>query len=395
VKLLLTNRSLEVRGGSESYLETVAVELAQLGHEVEIYSPRRGVDLENRLRGKGLPVHHTIDALARDYDVAHVQYASTAYELRGARPELPIVFACHARALDNQDAPWLAAPAALVAFNDRVLSRLEANRLSETVPVYRLRQPVHTEVNEPGRVLIHQRPRRAMVISRRFALQEQRLRRACDALDIELAVFRPGLSEDEVRGEMMRSDVVFGSGRTVLDAMALGRAAFVLDEEGSWTWVSHQNYEVMEGLGFVPTSDHAPRDVPDLIDEVARYDPELGRHGYELTAQYHSARVHAGELIDVYRPAAAVAPSRPPGIGELFAALAPLADRLDENRNELRAAQWEAAQFHGAWQDTEDLLRRTARDRDHQFELVRALQGSLSWRLTAPLRRLKARTAGK
>ena len=102
MKILMTNNALAARGGSESYLETVATELRRLGHEVTFYSPTCG-HMAERLRERGFEVAADVADLPTDVDVIHGQHSNAVALVRERLATTPLVFATHSWAISIED----------------------------------------------------------------------------------------------------------------------------------------------------------------------------------------------------------------------------------------------------------------------------------------------------
>jgi hypothetical protein len=378
VRILCTNQALDVRGGTESYLEAVVPALRELGHDVELYSMRNG-RVADQFRARGVLVHDDERDLRSDYDVVHAQHASTALAVRAQLPDVPLVFASHSWFLDLESAPAAAQPSSIVVFNDVVADRIRATALGETLPLHRLAQPVALSGLDNARLPPRDRPRQALAVSRRLVSRLGPLRAACDAAGIELTAWEPVDDPSEhPMTDMMRVDVVFGSGRTILEACALGKAAFVYDESGTAGFLTEENYVELESRGFAPEGAPAQRDLAAMIGQ---YDASLGPLGRELVVRHHSATRHAVALVGIYRTAAG---PTDPTESDVLRRMATLTQQLFEVEAAARTAAWEAA---GAARAVHDLRARLA---VVQAELD-AVRHTRSWRLTAPLRRLPRR----
>jgi len=361
MRILCTNQALDGRGGTESYLETVIDELLKLGHEVHAWSFRLGPVAE-RLSRLGCRVHRELSDVG-PVDVIHAQHASTAMAARAQFPDVPIVFASHSSALDIEDPPAAAVPAALLAFNDTVAARLRASGLGEHVPVYRLRQPVPFNALEPNRSPIGEQLSSALVVQRYVSARRALLEEACRRAGVRLDVYEPRDPTDDLSNAMMRTDVVFCAGRTALEAMALGRAAFIFAESGSAGFVTADTYPTLEAHGFTPSAAD-PATVESVVAELGCYEPGIGAMGRELVGRHHMARTHVIELIDIYRSVMQQGPPSPVD-SDAAAELATALQRNFELGLRTRHAEWQLVrleqEIHKIWE-------------------------SWSWRLTRPLR---------
>ncbi len=102
--------------------------------------------------------------------------------------------------------------------------------------------------------------------------------------------------------ELAGVELVIGLGRTVLEAMAAGRAAYVYGIAGGDGWVTPERYPAMEGDGFAGTSD------PELVVDAARltrelqgWRAEMGEVNRDLASAHHSASEHAMALVELAR----------------------------------------------------------------------------------------------
>ena len=392
MRVLLTTRALAQPGGSETYLVTVARELRALGHELTIYSPELGA-IAQRLRAEGFEVLDSLDGCPLP-DVAHVQHATTAFRVRGRFPELPMVFVSHSSIYDIENVPALASPQAVVVLSDVVGRRVRAGAWADTGTVVRLRQPIVTPHDDPALPALPAQPGRAVLLGIRTGPIAPLLESACEALGIELR--QAGGHDtivDDLTPELMRADIVFAVGRTLLEGMALGRAGFLIDDRGMGGFVDADSYEAFEAGAFA-TFDPEPTTVDGLIDRIGQYRPSLGQVGRELVRRHHSARWHACELVETYRTAIDLGPPPKVLLEPLCALASRQADELFGLRQRDRAQQWAVVESERRRADAE--VAREALDvtrRMLEAELQR-IGETKTMRWSRPLREAYRRLAG-
>ena len=382
VRILLTNRSLSPPGGSETYLCTVARQLRLLGHDVTLYAPELG-SLAGRMQQDGFAVVDSLFGLARP-DVAHVQHATTAYRVRGHFPDLPMVFVSHSSVYDIEDVPLLAAPQAVVVLNDLVGRRVANSAWEENNSSIRLRQPIEIPFDDVALPALPSTPRRALLVATRAASLVPLLTEACEILGIELhqAGNLESLSDDLIP-DMMKADIVFAVGRTALEAMALGRATFLLDDRGMGGYVDGSNYERIEASPFA-LFDAEPLSLPGLVSRMRLYDPALGRVSRELVRKFHDARRHAVDLVEIYRTAQAADINTATSPEPLYDLLSQQAEELFRLRASERSLRWGMALAERSLEETGTQLR-------HSQEELHRLYATRTFRWAKPFRSMRAR----
>lgn len=375
MRILLATNHLGL-GGSESYLLTVAEQLDRLGHEVAIYAVERGRGAEVALE-KSLTLIGEAE-LHDDFDAALVQDAGVSLQIAGHCPRVPQLFVAHSAMFDLQAPPQLpGVVGAVVVLNDRVGERMRSFAVG--VEVVRMRQPIDTQRFAPHSVL-PEAPRRALLLSNnpnadRIAMLEA----ACRSADIKLhRVGGAAGQTDDPRPELAAADIVIGYGRSILEAMACGRAAYVYDWKGGDGWITAESYPEIEADGFAGFSDRVV-DGERLAQDLRRYSASMGPVNHDLVYAHHRANVHAQKLVELMRGIAA--PQERPR--------APLQEMARLVRLEWRAR----GEIQAMARKVDETQRARAADAERADEALqrvrREYETSLSWRLTAPLRALR------
>jgi hypothetical protein len=371
-------------GGSESYLLTVAEQLDRLGHEAVIYAPESGQGA-SVARERGLVVVGEGE-LPAECDAALVQDGGVSMQLAERFPRSPQLFVAHSESFDLQAPPQLEGLlGAVVALNDRVERRIRS--FATEVEVVRLRQPIDTERFVPGPPLPRV-ARCALLLSNapnrdRLEMLDSACRSA--GLRLEHLGGRNGQSTDPRRA-LAEADVVIGYGRSILESMACGRAAYVYDWNGGDGWVTLETYPEIEADGIGGRSGRSVLDGERLGEELRRYDPTMGPVNHDLVMAHHRANAHAQQLVEILRGMARP-PARPPAPLQEMARLVRLEWRA---RSDVHALTHEVAELRAALagRDEEIELAReaAAAEAGKAGERIRAYEKSTSWRWTAPLR---------
>lgn len=387
MRLVLATNHLGL-GGSESYLLTVAEQLQRLGHEVTLYAAEHGPGA-GVARQRAIPLFEP-GQLPDEFDAAIVQDAAVSYELAAQNPTGPQLFVAHSETFDLQAPPQFGeAVRAVVALNDRVATRMRSLALERRV--VRLRQPIDSERFMP-RGRLPRRPRRALLLSN--APHEDRiemLEEACAAAKVELLRLggRDGQTTDP-REALHGVEIVIGYGRSVLEGMACGRAAYVYDWNGGEGWVTPKSYRRIEADGFAGRSGQTLLDRDRIRKDLRRYTRTMGPVNHDLVLAYHRANVHAQELVGLLGELGAARAAPDPEPLREMARLVRLEWRA---RVEVQNLASENAILHDQLARSERRLGEAQQAAETEAkkgeQLARTYEGTLSWRLTAPLRTLR------
>lgn len=374
-------------GGPQTYALTVGEHLARLGHGVTLYARELG-DVAGLARERCLNVTAQMSELPARVDGVLVGVdRSLAFEFAERYPDAARVFIVHSIDDIHLPPPVDGIVAATVALNDRFAARAAA--CVGAGEVVRLRQPVDLRRFPVGRRPAAA-PARALLLGNYHggaAPHVQVLKNAWSDAGISWEhVGHPNASLD-VAPAMADVDIVVGYGRSIVEAMASGKAAYVFDHSGADGWVTPASYEGIEAAGFSGMSDAPPPDAARLVADIAAYRPELGRLGHDLVRTHHDARDHAAELVALLRR---LSPEPSPAERSALRALALLSEaqlraEIARDHNQQEARQW----FERAQTLNEQLVLKTAEATEAAKQLE-AIRGTRRYRLAEAL----GRTAG-
>jgi hypothetical protein len=297
MELVLATLRLLEPGGTETYAITIAGQLERLGHDVTVYAPEQG-PMAKHARESGLRVRGQPGELPDEPDAVIVQDGVVSYELAARYEAVPQIFVAHSADFDLQRPPQVTGVInTVVVLNDRIGRRLQA--LGNVPALTRLRQPIDVRrFTDLGRLPDH--PRRMLVFSK-YLDRDRRLA-------LEVVAAEAGIEVTEVGGETTTltpefvigdADIVVGSGRSILEAMACGRAAYVLGRGDGDGWVTGDRYAALERDGFSGLAFGEPIDAARLRHDLSAYAPEMGTVNRALVVQHHRAGEHAVELAHV------------------------------------------------------------------------------------------------
>jgi hypothetical protein len=303
MQILLGTLEFGAIGGAATYTLTVAAELQLLGHEVTIFAGETG-DLAHEAESRGIRVAEGEGALPEDCDVIYAQDRATAYLLGDHFPGTPQALCMHSGSseLDRWQPPQLpGVVGAVVVLHDRLARRAAA--FAQREEIVRLRQPVNLSRFAP-RGTIGKTPSRALLLGNNLSVDRREfVLKACAELDLEVVELgrygsRSTLTPER---EVNQVDIVIGSGRSIVEAMACARAAFVYDYLGGDGWVTRERYEALEAINFAHATSNETMIAPEeLTDRLREYRQSMGSVNIDLARMHHSAARHAEELIALF-----------------------------------------------------------------------------------------------
>jgi hypothetical protein len=351
MELVLGTQQLIGFGGSDTYLVTVAEQLQSLGHEVSVHAVDQGEAVEGARR-RGVRVASAGHELPTRCDAVLVEDRVAAYELADRYPGVPHVFVMHSDVSVTAVPPQLeGVTTAVVALSGR--TERCARALAHQPELVRLTQPIDTERLVPAGGL-DDAPRRVLLAGDGIRGQRRELLvQTWAEMGLECL--------EEPRLDMARADIVVGRGRTILEAMARGRAAYVVGGDGCDGWVTAERYPSLEADGFEGRADPETLDRERLRRELAAYRPEMGFVNRELVAMHHGSGPHAQRLVELLGRGGSTADPESPRLNEMA--------RLVRESWMLESS---AASMRGQLEDLSAELARCRHNLDNAREIVGA-----------------------
>lgn len=294
MRFVISLRALAVPGGLPTFVLTLAEHLEALGHEVVLFAHCLGL-VSDYAQQRGLMTIDKEDKLPAATDATIACDKVTSIEMARRFPKARRMLLMH-----NYDNVWWppAEPGivqATLAPNDRLATL--ARGCAGAGKIVRIRQPIDL-YRFMFRGIAAGKPRRILLLgnSGNLAKGYRTLQAAWSRPDLEwhhVGWPRPVL---DVASEIAKADIVVGYGRSILEAMACGRPAYVYDHAGSDGWVCRETYELMESNGFSGMGVRPEPSFEQLQEDFLRYDPGLGGIGHGLARSHHDARLIAAEI---------------------------------------------------------------------------------------------------
>jgi hypothetical protein len=307
VELLLATQRLAGPGGVQTYMLTVAPHLERLGHQVTLHAEELGTMAEVA-REHGLRVARD-DELPERCDALLAQDGATLLALAGRYPDAVRAIVVHGAEYDLHLPAGIDGLAALAIVMNSVIER-RMRATAHPPPLVRLRQPIDTQRFRPLGV-VRERPERVLMLGNYLSDRERdALAQACDEAGLEWrqAGLHGELLADPVQA-ISDADIVVGQGRSLLEAMACGRAAWLYGPGAGDGWVTPANYAAIEGDGFRGRALAEHHDAGSFARAIAEYDVAMGEQNRGLVMLHHTGYAHAVELVEAL---AGGVPERPP-----------------------------------------------------------------------------------
>ncbi len=287
MRVLITNNTLDTRGGSELYVRDLASALLRRGHNPLAYSTRLGAVAEE-LRSATIPVIDDLDLLTVPPDIIHGQHHLDAMTAMLYFPDTPAVYFCHGWLPWEEMAPRFPTIRHYVAVDDLCQERLQC---LHGIPPERIRVIRNfVDLQRFGlRADLPAIPRKALVFSNYIGEDGCLgiLRQACAARGIELDAIGLSVGHSEARPERILGcyDIVFAKARCALEALASGTAVIACDAAGLGGMITPDNYETFRALNFGIRSLRNPITLDTITRELDRYDAAGAR---EVTRRVRS-----------------------------------------------------------------------------------------------------------
>lgn len=315
LRILITNRALCERTGTELYVRDLAVELARQGHEPLAYAWLLG-PIAREMRQLGVRVTGSLLAVgAFRPDVIHGHHTRQTLDALRRFPRVPAIFVCHDHTAWTDVAPRDPRVRGTFGVSRLCVERLvrdgvardRATLLPNFVDTRRFR----------ARPPLPARPRRALVFSNYAAAHTHlpAVSEACRRLGLPLDVAGAGVGRPLPRPEEVLPDydLVFAKGKAALEALAVGAAVVLCDFGGVGPLVTCDAFDELRAQNFGFEALREPLAPEALVRQIARYDPGDAARARDRVRAEAGLDGAAARLVDIYEKVIAVpgAPAPP------------------------------------------------------------------------------------
>jgi hypothetical protein len=275
LRVLITNRTLATRTGTELYVRDLAFALADRGHTPIVYTPQPG-EIASEIRARTIAVTDDLFTVAGTPDIIHGHHGLETLAALLAFPGVPAIAVCHSW-IGWSDAP-VPFPRVLryLAVDDTCADRL---RFEHGIADERIRVVLNSVdlTRFQPRSPLPSRPKRALVFSNAAGPGQAHLpaiQKACAAAGIEVETVgatagRSLARPEEALGEF---DLIFAKAKAALEAMSVGAAVILCDAVGAGPMVTTANLDQLRRINFGMRALTHPVTLEFLGGEIARYD---------------------------------------------------------------------------------------------------------------------------
>lgn len=304
LRILITNRTLSSRTGTELYVRDLAFGLADRGHAPVVYSPFLG-ELAQEIRDRTIPVTDNLLSIAETPDVIHGHHTLETLTALMAFPDVPVVSVCHSWS-GWQDVPLKAERIfRYVAVDNTCRDRL---RFEHGIPDDKI-EVVLNSVDMSRfvpRDALPAQPKRALIFSNAAkpgSEQFPAIQQACTRAGIELEVAgsRAGTSIAKPEKVLGQFDIVFAKAKAALEALAVGCAVVLCDAVGAGPMVTVSNVAQLRPLNFGHRALSHPLTPEYLGEQIAKYNAQDAAAVSKTIRESADIDLMVDELFGIYQ----------------------------------------------------------------------------------------------
>lgn len=227
MKILLTNFTLGSLGGTQTWVQTMAKELAELGHRIYLFAGDGDY--------KVIATEYTKFDPEIEYDLALINHNTCLSAMEGVKIKKKI-FTSHGIL------PELEQPIEGADIYVGVSEEVQANLEKQGYPAYVIRNPIDLTLYLSNRMFTHfpQPLRKVMYMSNYQGGVLDVIKEACANAGLELQVYGKNNTVPAL-GAIQQADLVIGLGRTAYEAMACNKNVIVFDYNGADGFVTPES----------------------------------------------------------------------------------------------------------------------------------------------------------
>ncbi len=322
-KILITNRELNLIGGSETFTFTLAGKLFEKGLEVEVYSPILGY-MASKLEEKGVTCKQEITG-GEDYDVIHAHHFEPALYAKKLLPHVPMLFFSHGilpppeyppdhimndismfggvslEIKNNLEKIGIEPRKIRVVYNGIDTDTFNASPLQEINPPYKILAITNHPEEDLLAMLDYLPPEKFNLtitgLINSCLIEKARMK----GLPVKFTGPLWGVSSI-----ISQHHLVIGQGRSALQSLACRRPVIIFDSRSSDGWVTESNFSEIQKHNFSGRRFQLKWGANDLADCIKKtlQNPAVFQEAEGLREEVireHSAEVMVGKFLRIYK----------------------------------------------------------------------------------------------
>ena len=308
LRVLLTNNTLNKRGGSELVVLELGKELRKRGHFPIAYSTILG-QVAEELNHFCIPVIDDLNQLSAIPDVIHGQHHLDAMSAMLHFSNSPAIFVCHGWLPWEERPPRFSNIKKYIAVSELTRERILVNSGANEKDIVVIENFVDTEKFQQ-KPFISDTPKKALIFSNAITKNSfyvSLVLEACKRSKIEhLSILGLGVGNSTANPEkfLFQNDIIFAVGRSAIEAMATGCAVIVADPNGLAGMVNSENFDLLRAKNFALASlDGKKLNIDDIVSEISKYNSTEVKKVSDLIRSKSDLKNAADRYIEVYRQA--------------------------------------------------------------------------------------------
>jgi hypothetical protein len=273
VRILITNKIVDTRTGTEVVVRDLALALLRRGHEPIVYASILGA-VAREIAAAGIVTTDNLTSLPNAPDIIHGQHHAQVVEALLRFPDVPAIYVCHDATARVDEPFYFPRILRYVAVDLRCRARLES---VAAIPRERI-EVIENAVDLTRfamRPPLPSRPKRALV----FSNSDQQLpaiKKAClqEGVTVDAVGMDAGIPVAAPESILPAYDLVFAKARCALEAMSVGCAVVLCDFAGVGPMVTAERFDELRRMNFGRGVLTQPLKPEILRREIARYDAE-------------------------------------------------------------------------------------------------------------------------
>jgi len=285
LRILIANNHLARLGGSETFTHTLAREMRERGHDVDVFTFSSG-EMSKKIK--------CVEKLKKEYDlllISHNTCLRFLQDVKGFK-----ILTCHGKYPDLEQ-PEQGADA-YVAISEEVQKHL-SNRGYGSKIIWNGIDCVRFSPQKP----INKKLQKVLSLARTEHANNI-VMLACKSLGVDLEVLQPNTWN--VEKKMQDADLVVSLGRGAMEAMACGRAVIVFDARGYMRFESRGdgiidgNAEELLRCNFSGRRYNIPFTPETLAKEMQKYRQDMGKTNRLFAVKHLNVRYQTEKYFSFY-----------------------------------------------------------------------------------------------